>query len=59
MIDFALRKGGIVMSDSKVSRRELLVQGSAAALGMAFLHPSFGAQIKTSGQGEQIIPFLD
>ncbi len=47
------------MSDWKVSRRELLAQGSAAALGMALFHPSLMAQTSTIGQGERIIPFLD
>jgi hypothetical protein len=47
------------MDTRKMSRRELLVQGSAAFAGLAWLNSPLLAQTFPSRPGEEVIPFLD
>jgi DMSO/TMAO reductase YedYZ molybdopterin-dependent catalytic subunit len=47
------------MDTRKISRRELLLQGSAAFAGLALLNAPLLAQAFPSRPGEEVIPFLD
>ena len=47
------------MDTRDVSRRELLMQGSAAFIGLAFLNSPRLAQAFPSRPGEEVIPWLD
>ena len=47
------------MDAPDISRRELLIQGSATLTGLALLHASWLAQAFPSRPGEEVIPWLD